>query len=68
MIMEMERNRAWRRTQARNCGGDRVAHSTKFKPEKNWKLLYTRGCKLVRARQLGIAYPVRSTRQLLEKQ
>ncbi|WP_038687289.1 hypothetical protein [Stenotrophomonas rhizophila] len=66
--MEMERNRAWRRSQARKCGGDRIAHVMKFKPEKNWKLLYTRPCKLMRARQLGISYPIRSTRQLLDQQ
>ncbi|MGE8217195.1 MAG: hypothetical protein ACN6RD_13450 [Stenotrophomonas maltophilia] len=40
----------------------------KFKPEKNWKLLYTRPCKLMRARQLGIHYPILSTRQLLDRQ
>ncbi|ALN93753.1 hypothetical protein [Lysobacter gummosus] len=45
-----------------------MVHSAKFKPEKNWKLLYTRGCKLIRARQLGFAYPIRSTRQLLDQQ
>jgi len=38
-----------------------------FKPEKNWKLLYTRGAKLIRARQLGFAYPILSTTQLLEQ-
>jgi hypothetical protein len=65
--MEIERNRAWRRSLARQCGGDREAKCTKLKPEKNWKLLYTRGCRLVRARQLGIAYPIRSTRQLLDQ-
>ncbi|WP_313422188.1 hypothetical protein [Stenotrophomonas rhizophila] len=40
----------------------------KFKLEKNWKLLYTLPCKLMRARQLGISYPIRSTRQLLDQQ
>jgi len=66
--MEMERSRAWRRSQAINRGGDRITHAMAFKPEKNWKLLYTRGCKLLRARQLGISYPIRSMRQLLDQQ
>ncbi len=66
--MEMERNRAWRRSKARKCGGDRIAQVMKFKLEKNWKLLYTLPCKLMRARQLGISYPIRSTRQLLDQQ
>lgn len=66
--MDMERNRAWRRSQARKGGGDRAAHTMTFKPEKNWKLLYLRRCKLARARQLGFDYPIRSTRQLLEQQ
>ncbi|MFB8832115.1 hypothetical protein ACE0DR_28705 [Azotobacter sp. CWF10] len=39
-----------------------------YKPEKNWKLLYTRDAKLARARQLGFTYPVLSARQLQEQQ
>jgi len=65
--MDIERNRGWRRFQSRNHGGDRVAQPQKFKPEKNWKLLYTRGDKLIRARQLGFTYPILSTTQLLEQ-
>ncbi|AZV26878.1 hypothetical protein CT157_12965 [Pseudomonas syringae] len=63
----MKRTRAWRRTQARKHGSDKAARPQVFKPEKNWKLLYTRSAKLVRARQLGMSYPVRSTRQLLDQ-
>ncbi|MFJ7281249.1 hypothetical protein [Pseudomonas sp. NPDC099000] len=62
----MVRTRAWRRTQARKCDNDKAVRPLKFKPEKNWKLLYTRADKLVRARQLGMSYPIRNTRQLLD--
>lgn len=63
--MDMERTRGWRRFQSLNHAGDRIAPPQKFKPEKNWKLLYTRGAKCTRARQLGFQYPVRTMRQLL---
>ncbi|HDS1073977.1 TPA: hypothetical protein QDZ65_000975 [Stenotrophomonas maltophilia] len=66
--MESARNRAWRRSQARNRGGDRATAVYSHKPEKNWKLLYTRDAKLARARQLGFTYPVLSARQLQEQQ
>ncbi|MCM2525061.1 hypothetical protein NDN64_10885 [Stenotrophomonas maltophilia] len=66
--MESARNRAWRRSQARNHGGDRATTAYSDKPEKNWKLLYTRDAKLARARQLGFTYPVLSARQLQEQQ
>lgn len=65
--METARTRAWRRARARLHGGDRPAPVQAFKPEKNWKLLYTRGDKLIRARQLGFTYPILSTAQLLEQ-
>ena len=63
----MERTRAWRRTQARKHGGNKAARPLKFKPEKNWKLMYIRAAKLFRARQLGISYPSRTTRQLWDQ-
>lgn len=63
--MDMERNRGWRRFQSRAHGGDRVAQTQKFKPEKNWKLMYTRSAKSVRAKQLGFQYPIRTQRQLV---
>lgn len=63
----MKRTRAWRRTQARKHGSDKAARPQVFKPEKNWKLMYIRSAKLVRARQLGMSYPIRSTRQLLDE-
>ncbi|MEN5270576.1 hypothetical protein ABE502_16625 [Stenotrophomonas sepilia] len=66
--MESARNRAWRRSQARNRGGDRATTAYRYKPEKNWKLLNTRDAKLARARQLGFTYPVLSPRQLQEQE
>ncbi|MEG0184198.1 MAG: hypothetical protein RR704_12190 [Stenotrophomonas sp.] len=65
--MDTHRNRAWRRTQARHHGGDHTAPQPIHKPEKNWKLMYTRSDKLLRARQLGFTYPVLSPRQLLDQ-
>ncbi len=65
--MNMERTRAWRRTQARKHGNDKSTRRLELKPEKNWKLMYTRADKLARARQLGMSYPIRTTRQLLDQ-
>ncbi|WP_338524785.1 hypothetical protein NUH87_03775 [Pseudomonas batumici] len=64
----MERTRAWRRTQALEHRDDKAVRPLKFKPEKNWKLMYTRADKLVRARQLGMSYPIRTTRQWLDQE
>lgn len=47
---------------------DRATTAYSYKPEKNWKLLYTRDAKLARARQLGFTYPVLSARQLQEQE
>jgi hypothetical protein len=66
--MTMERTRAWRRTQARKRGNDKAVRPLEFKPQKNWKLMYTRADKLVRARQLGMSYPIRTIRQLLDQE
>lgn len=65
--MEMLRNRAWRRTQARQHGGDHTAPRPICKPEKNWKLMYLRSAKLLRARQLGFTYPVVSPRHWMDQ-
>jgi len=64
----MNRTRAWRRNQARKHGSDKAVRPPTFKPEKNWKLMYIRSTKLVRARQLGMSYPIRTTRQLLDQE
>ncbi|QJP08860.1 hypothetical protein [Pseudomonas multiresinivorans] len=63
----MQRTRAWRRQQARKHGKTYTTQPPAFKLEKHWKLLYGRAEKLKRARQLGMCYPVRSTRQLLDQ-
>ena len=39
---------------------------SKEKPEKNWKLMYIRSEKLLRAKQLGIEYPRKTARQILD--
>lgn len=66
--MTMERTRAWRCSQANKHGSDRAVRPLKIKPEKNWKLMYIRAAKLLRARQLGMSYPIRTTRQLLDQE
>ncbi len=38
----------------------------RWKPEKNWKMLYLRSEKLFRAKQLGFDYPKKTVRQLLD--
>lgn len=39
-----------------------------YKPEKKWKLMYFRKNKLARAKQLGLDYPIKSKRQLLDQE
>lgn len=64
----MERTRSWRRAQSRKHKGHEAIGPQDFKPEKNWKLMYTRADKLHWARQLGMNYPIRTTRQLLDQE
>ncbi|MFV3372275.1 hypothetical protein ACNFH5_29235 [Pseudomonas sp. NY15435] len=64
----MERTRAWRRCQAHKHSPEKAIRLMRFRPEKNWKLMYTRADKLFRARQLGMSYPIRSVRQLLDQE
>ncbi|HHM6759880.1 TPA: hypothetical protein ACRNML_001282 [Pseudomonas aeruginosa] len=64
----MERTRAWRRSQANKHSAEKLPRPLRPRPEKNWKLLYTRADKLIRARQLGMSYPIRSVRQLLDQE
>ncbi|UZE24736.1 hypothetical protein LOY67_04785 [Pseudomonas sp. B21-056] len=64
----MERTRSWRRAQSRKHNGREAINPQNSKPEKNWKLIYTRADKLHRARQLGMSYPIRTTRQLLDQE
>ncbi|MEJ5065561.1 hypothetical protein WH279_18980 [Erwinia sp. MYb375] len=63
--METSRNRNWRIAQKqRNKSRDTNNALLTFRGEKNWKMLYTRSDKLLRAAKLGIEYP-RITRQQL---
>lgn len=66
--MTMERTRAWRRSQAHRHAPKKAFRPPRPRPEKNWKLLYTRADKLFRARQLGLGYPIRTVRQLLDQE
>ncbi|MBC3348498.1 hypothetical protein HU811_17820 [Pseudomonas sp. SWRI196] len=63
----MERTRSWGRAQSCKNGREAISPQNS-KPEKNWKLIYTRADKLHRARQLGMSYPIRTTRQLLDQE
>ncbi|WP_455820662.1 hypothetical protein [Pseudomonas cerasi] len=63
--MKTSRNRNWRIAQKqRNKSRDTHNGLLTFRGEKNWKMLYTRSDKLLRAVKLGIEYP-RITRQQL---
>ncbi|MDU9025315.1 hypothetical protein [Pseudomonas corrugata] len=64
----MERTRGWRRAQSRKHNGHEAINPQNSKPEKNWKLIYTRADKLHRARQLGMSYPIRTTCELLDQE
>lgn len=64
-MMETTRTRGWRNAQKqRNKSRDAHTALLTFRGEKNWKMLYTRSDKLLRAAQLGFEYP-RITRQEL---
>jgi len=67
--VNIERNRAWRRFKSQSKS-KRISASNhkKWKPEKNWKLMYLRSEKLVRAKQLGIEYPRRTISQLFDNE
>lgn len=65
--MDNERSRAWRRFVSRvKARKTSNARPKTWKPEKNWKMVYTRAEKQIRARQLGFDYPVKSVRQKLD--
>ena len=66
--MSENRNRAWRRFKDRVNKGKGMGSDQLDKPEKKWKLMYFRKNKLVRAKQLGFDYPVKSQRQLLDQE
>lgn len=54
--------------QALKCRGDNTVRPLERKPEKHWKLMYTRAAKLYSAHQLGMSYPIRTPRQLLDQE
>ena len=63
--METKRTRDWRNAQKRrNKSRDIRKTLLKFRGEKNWKMLYTRSDKLLRAAQLGLEYPRITNQQL----
>ncbi|MDH3348670.1 MAG: hypothetical protein OEM02_11315 [Desulfobulbaceae bacterium] len=64
--MEEKRNRAWRRFKNHIKRGKGQGTESKWKPEKKWKMLYLWSGKLARAKQLGIDYPRKNSRQLIE--
>jgi hypothetical protein len=61
-----ERSRAWRRFYNRVNKGKGMGTEDRWKPEKNWKMVYLRSEKLSRAKQLGFDYPKKTVRQLLD--
>jgi hypothetical protein len=61
-----ERSRAWRRFYSRVNKGKGMGTKDRWKPEKNWKMVYLRSEKLSRAKQLGFDYPKKTVRQLLD--
>ena len=64
--MVAKRGRAWRRAKARTKAKARSQLSTEAGRQKNWKLMYTRSAKLARAKQLGLEYPRRRPRHLVD--
>ncbi|EBG5097953.1 hypothetical protein EVG59_10745 [Salmonella enterica subsp. enterica serovar Dortmund] len=66
--MDTCRNRDWRIAQKRrNKSRDVHIALLRFRGEKNWKHLYTRSDKVLRAAQLGIEYPRLTNSQLAKR-
>lgn len=66
-MMMTHRSKSWRRFQHfLKDQGKKSHHTSEWKPEKNWKLLYTRSVKLQRAKKLGNEYPKKTVNQILE--
>lgn len=63
------RNRGWRRFQSHTHNGRGMGcNEQTYKGEKNWKHMYGRSEKILRAMQLGFDYPKVTTRQLLDRE
>ena len=61
-----ERTSAWRRHKNRVNKGRGMGSAPTWKPEKKWRLIYLRSEKLARAQQLGMEYPRKGMRQMLD--
>lgn len=67
--MDIVRNKAWRKFKAKvKSRKNGETREKQWIGEKNWKLMYTRGEKLRRAKQLGIGYPKKTFRQTLDNE
>jgi len=63
--MEKKCSRGWRNAQKqRNKSRDVHMSLITYRGEKNWKMLYMRSKKLLRAAQLGLEYPHITNQQL----
>lgn len=66
--METKRTRDWCNAQKRrNKSRDVRKNLLTFLGEKNWKMLYTRSDKLLRAAQLGLEYPRITNQQIASR-
>lgn len=63
--MSPHRSRDWRRAQARKHGSKKYRPFHDCTRAKDWKLLYMRRCKLIRAKKLGKVWPRREWESLL---
>lgn len=66
--MSVERDRSWRRFKGRINQNRTMRPDELCKPEKKWKHMYLRRKKLARARQLGMEYPRKRGKQMLDKE
>ena len=67
--MDILRSKAWRRFKAKvKSRKNSETREKQWIAEKNWKLMYTRGEKLRRAKRLGIEYPKKTVRQTLDNE
>jgi|GEM_PF-359985 len=66
--MSLERSRSWRRFKDRINRKRATGSDEPCKPEKKWKHMYLRKEKLARAKQLGMEYPRKRGKQLLDKE
>ncbi len=66
--MQTIRTRGWRKAQKQRHKSRDIHNALlTFRGEKNWKMLYTRSDKLLRAAQLGLEYPRITNQQLASR-